>query len=162
MKRMNEKQEENVNTFMKDKKRMQTFWEGREREAAVDRVTGGGCRQAGWVGVKASVVLTWVLGLLNQETLRGQARKSGKAFLGLLQEGVKTSDSFPCLLPPQGGAGWFLVWGESPGRLGQRGSLDGLPTPLLVLCAGGMPSALLLLLTPGFCSWLFGSASWLS
>ena len=26
-----------------------------------------------------------------------------------------------------------------PGR-GQRGSLGGLPTPLVVLCAGGMPS----------------------
>ena len=36
-----------------------------------------------------------------------------------------------------------------------------MPTPLLVLCAGGMRSTLLLLLTPSFCSRLFRSGSWI-
>ena len=41
-----------------------------------------------------------------------------------------------------------------------EGWLSGLPTPLVVLSAGGMRSTLLLLLTPYFCSWLFRSGSW--
>ena len=34
------------------------------------------------------------------------------------------------------------------GELGQRSGLGGLPTPLVMLCAGGMPRIMLLLLEP--------------
>lgn len=43
---------------------------------------------------------------------------------------------------------WFLIWGrgESGPGVGPEGVLGGLPAPWMVLCAGGMPSNLLLLL----------------
>ena len=47
-----------------------------------------------------------VLGLLNQHILIGdQTRNSDEALLGLVlqQEGVKTSDRFPCALSEEGG-----------------------------------------------------------
>ena len=43
---------------------------------------------------------------------------------------------------------------------GQRGGLDGLPTPLVVLSAGGVGSTLLLLPTSWFCSYFFISGIW--
>ena len=95
---------------------------------------------------------------------RGQTRNSGKALLRLwrLQEGVKTSNRFPCTLSEQG-ASWFLIWGEGSGCVqgsGRRAGLRVLPTPLVVLCARGMRSTLLLLLTPFLLSalqkWLLG------
>ena len=44
--------------------------------------------------------------------------------------------------------------------LGRKDGLSGLPTPLVVLSAGGMPSTLLLLPIPCFCYRLFKSGSW--
>ena len=44
--------------------------------------------------------------------------------------------------------------------VGPEGWLKGLPTPLMVLCAGGMRCTLLLLPTPCFCSRLFRSGRW--
>ena len=44
--------------------------------------------------------------------------------------------------------------------VGPEGQLRCLPTPLVVLSTGVMPSTLLLPLTPCFCSPLFRSGSW--
>lgn len=69
---------------------------------------------------------------------------------------VIKSNRFPCLLKeaelvPLCG----VSVGVCPGS-GQRGSLGGLPTPLLVLYAGGMRSTLVLLLAFRSGSWTFG------
>ena len=58
-----------------------------------------------------------------------------KSLLGLRLQpsGVKTRNRFPCLLPEEGRESWSLIWGDGSG---QRGGLGGLPTPLVVLCAG--------------------------
>ena len=91
------------------------------------------------------------LAFLNQQKfIRGQTRNSGKALLGplLQQGGAKTSESFPCSLPKEGcrlvpymGRGLGCVQ-----ALAQRGYLGGLPTPWVVLRAGGIHSTLLLFL----------------
>ena len=57
-----------------------------------------------------------------------------KSLLGLrLPSGMKTRNRFPCLLPEEGRESWSLIWGDGSGH---RGGLGGLPTPLVVLCAG--------------------------
>ena len=75
---------------------------------------------------------------------------SGKALLGFMvhHEGVKTSDRCPCSLPREA---TVVLNGLSVGELsglGWRGGLGGLPTSLVVLCAGVMQSALFLLPIP--------------
>ena len=73
--------------------------------------------------------------------MTGQRRNTGKALPGLVlqQEGVKASNGCPCSLPAEG----RLVPKMGLGWLGLRGGLGGLPTPLVVLCAGTMCGALL-------------------
>ena len=51
--------------------------------------------------------------------------------------------------------GQWCVWGSS-----WRGGLGVLPTPQVVVCAGGMCSTLLSLPTPCFCSRLLKSGNW--
>ena len=54
--------------------------------------------------------------LIHRDWLRGQRRNSGKAFLGLHQEGAKTSNRCPCLLAGERGVrSGFLIWGECRG-----------------------------------------------
>ena len=120
----------------------------------------------GKIGVNIVMLPIWVLGLSSQQKLRrGQMRISSKALLWFMlqHKGMKTSNRCPCWLPRR--MGWFLKRGEG-GRqvhgLGWSGDLRGLPTPLVVLCAGIMPSVLFLFLPPqkqqlvcGVCTLLF-------
>ena len=91
------------------------------------------------------------LAFLNQQKfIRGQTRNSGKALLGplLQQGGAKTSESFPCSLPKEGGR-LVPYMGRGLGcvqGLAQRGYLGGLPTSWVVLRAGGIHSTLFLFL----------------
>ena len=57
------------------------------------------------------------------------------------------------------GLSWLFLWGCVQGTC-QRGGSGDLPTPLVMLCASGMHSILLLLSKPCWCSWLFRSDSW--
>ena len=68
----------------------------------------------------------------------------------------QTAVSLACPVPCMW-ASWFLVWGKGRGvnRSGRWDSLGGLPTPQMVLCAGGMCSSLLLLRT--LQKWQFSS-----
>ena len=74
--------------------------------------------------------------------------------LVLRHKGAEVSNRFPCTQWPAGlldGVGWRMVL-QIAGS-GWRGSLGGLPTPLVVLCALTMCGALL-------CSQYLTSGSW--
>ena len=90
--------------------------------------------------------------------MTGQRRNTGKALPGLVlqQEGVKASNGCPCSLPAEG----RLVPKMGLGWLGLRGGLGGLPTPLVVLCAGIMGRTLPLLPAPQ--TWQLGFGLFLS
>ena len=126
----------------------------RESEPGPHSVCEEGCRGE-------EVLPPRVLGLRNRNLIRGRTRNSGKVLLGsLLQQGwARTSNRFPCsprrgkLVPYMG-----VRVGVYPG-VGPKGWLR-FAHPFVVLCAGGMPSTLLLLPTSCFCSWLFRSGSW--
>lgn len=65
--------------------------------------------------------------------------KFREGFIRTQHERVKTSNGFPCSLSESGQAGPSSgVRVRVEPRLGQRGGLGGLPTSLVVLCAGIM------------------------
>ena len=94
-----------------------------------------------------------VLGLFNQwKLISGPTRNSGKTSLGLVlqHEGAKTSNRCPCSLLEVGQAGPLsgVRVGVDQWVRPEGWGLGGLPTPLVVLCAGCWGRTLLLLLTP--------------
>lgn len=109
----------------------------------------GNCQ---WVTL---VTPTQVFGHFDQQKfIRGQMRDSGTALLGLMlqhQEQKQVTGALACWFGGGGGVrSWFLKWDEGGADewVDQRGGLGSLPTPLVVLCAGSMPSTMLLLPAP--------------
>ena len=67
-----------------------------------------------------------------------------------IRAGGKTSNAFLCLLNEEV-VGWFFKWSEGGRRSegpARKSGLRGLPSPLVVLCAGIMHGILLLFLAP--------------
>ena len=103
------------------------------------------------------LILIRVLGLPQSiEINKRPDKKFRKALLGplLFQWGVKTSNSFPRLLP-EARASWCLLCGVS----GCLARVAWLVYPPLCWCWAQM--ACVLLLTVCFCSWLFRSVIWI-
>ena len=111
------------------------------------------------------LLLSRVLGHLNQyKLIRGQTRNSGKALLKplLKQQGVRTNNELPCLLPLWGGWASSLHGSEGRGvsKVLVRGVASVICPPLVTLCAVGHAEYPAFALNPRFCSQLVSSSSW--
>ena len=74
----------------------------------------------------------------------------------------KNKQQIPLLTLSEGWTNSFLIWGEVGVFPGAGWRVGSVVCPLLVvLCVVGIPSTLLLLPTPCFCSGLFNSGSWI-